>query len=387
MSPSQIGTVAGMIRRTELAAAAFCLLLGAGCDDPSGSTSIGPEGGEVRGGGARVDVPAGALSGDVEIGVAAVSGVATLPSGFEAAGPAIAFTPHGTTFASPARLELPHDGSATGAMRLDDESDTTWEPLTPAELTGELVLLDVARFSVIVATRDAGPPGPRDGAVGETDGAVGETDGAVGETDGGGGDVDAGPPGSDAGGVCADPAPGAPTGTATVTGTAYPVVDAVARVVHLSDVGTAGGGMFAYRSDLLIELTEHADACGLLDAGTRDMDTRWLRITLAEYSNTARPGLPGLDTYTWMSRPPWPEDTVLLLGTGDLVANDGTGCGDGSSLGALGDPSGSVTLTSVTATRVEGSFTWTNPDGTTWSGTFSAPICGTTEANPTYCCR
>jgi hypothetical protein len=133
------------------------------------------------------------------------------PAGLEAAGAASAFTPHGTRFDAPVRLELSHDGSATAVLRLDDESDTTWETRPAASIDGALVRIDVDGFSVLVPAHavvdtDGGTEG-RDGSGDELDGWVPPID-ADERTDAG------------VGGGCGT-TPSAPTGSASVTGTDY----------------------------------------------------------------------------------------------------------------------------------------------------------------------
>jgi len=82
---------------------------GGGKPTPTGTT-IGPAGGTVTNGMAKVVIPAGALSLDTQIAVEQTStGAPALPAGVTPVGEIYAFTPHGTTFAVPATITLPFD--------------------------------------------------------------------------------------------------------------------------------------------------------------------------------------------------------------------------------------------------------------------------------------
>src|SRR5689334_17054003 len=92
---------------------------GAAGDDPGvpppppPQTGIGAAGGTVSGPiGAKVVIPPGALTTNVEIKVEMIStGAPALPAGLSAAGQMFAFTPHGTSFAAPVTLTLPFDAT------------------------------------------------------------------------------------------------------------------------------------------------------------------------------------------------------------------------------------------------------------------------------------
>jgi hypothetical protein len=145
------------------------LLLTSGCggkdnDDDSGTATqttpttgttatavIGAGGGSVEAGGVTVTIPAGALDGDTEIGVAEVSGIAdadfATPSGT-----AYAFTPHGAVFAEPVTIRIPQDGTGDLAMRLDDESDTSWELVPNTTFGADYAEFEVSSFSVYLVS-------------------------------------------------------------------------------------------------------------------------------------------------------------------------------------------------------------------------------------------
>ena len=83
-----------------------------GTQAPSG---IGSAGGTVNGpNGAKVVVPAGALSQSTSIAVSQSStGAPALPAGLSAVSEMFALTPHGTQFATPVTITIPFNASAT----------------------------------------------------------------------------------------------------------------------------------------------------------------------------------------------------------------------------------------------------------------------------------
>jgi len=177
------------------ASMAFALCWAA-CDSPTEptTTTIGPSGGSVEADGASAQIPSGALSSEVEIGVGPVTGLtATLPAGLELAGTPYAFTPHGTSFDAAITIEVPHDGSGTLAVRLDDESDGTWERIDPASVGATTVTIETNRFSVYAAARPVGlDSGVPDDGGGSVDAGAGDDGG--GGTDGGAGSAVVFPP-------------------------------------------------------------------------------------------------------------------------------------------------------------------------------------------------
>ncbi len=121
---------------------------------------IGPAGGALEAdGGARVDVPAGALGSDValaiEQGVAPGDvGAANLPAEFTPVA-TVVLTPHGTAFSVPATLSLPYSSADLGAaeselvlLRLDDLSDVEWAPYRYIEKGSDHAKTEIDGFSV-----------------------------------------------------------------------------------------------------------------------------------------------------------------------------------------------------------------------------------------------
>ena len=147
---------------------------GSGGDNGSGSSQlIGPEGGAVTGEqGVTVTIPAGALASDTTIAANVVdaSDLPAPPSGMTAAGPFVALTPHGTQFAMPVEVTLPYTSSSSRltVLRIDDESDTTWEQLTGASFDGGTATVGLSRFSILaVAAPDSGGTGGAGGGGGQ----------------------------------------------------------------------------------------------------------------------------------------------------------------------------------------------------------------------------
>jgi hypothetical protein len=133
--------------------------------DGGSSQLIGPEGGAVTGEqGVTVTIPAGALASDTTIAANVVdaSDLPAPPSGTTAAGPFVALTPHGTQFAMPVEVTLPYTSSSSSltVLRIDDESDTTWEQLTGASFDGGTATVGLSRFSILaVAALDTAGSG------------------------------------------------------------------------------------------------------------------------------------------------------------------------------------------------------------------------------------
>jgi uncharacterized delta-60 repeat protein len=86
---------------------------------PPPGTVIGAAGGTVTGpNGAKVVIPAGALSSDTRINIELVTtGTPALPTGYTSKGQVFAFTPHGTTFAQPVTVTIPFDPAVVKAAR------------------------------------------------------------------------------------------------------------------------------------------------------------------------------------------------------------------------------------------------------------------------------
>ena len=137
-------------------------LTAAQCGDngPTRTTSlVGPDGGLLTGAGASVDVLAGALEVEVELGPATVDAPVVLPEYTQAASPVFALTPHGQAFSSPVDVELPFSGQATGlsVLVLADESDTDWESVPGVSFADGLASFQVDHLSFYVVTRSTRP--------------------------------------------------------------------------------------------------------------------------------------------------------------------------------------------------------------------------------------
>jgi hypothetical protein len=128
---------------------------------------IGQDGGAVSAAGAGVQIPSGALTQPVTIAVTSMSPDAVATTGTltvdDRAGVVLlasdpfAFTPHGTRFAKPVRLQLPYRGTADVVIRLDDEHDTSWEPVAGATFADGKATVEVDGFSVYAVARLVAP--------------------------------------------------------------------------------------------------------------------------------------------------------------------------------------------------------------------------------------
>ena len=141
---------------------ALLLILLAGCspNDLVLTQVVGPDGAELAlPGGAAITIPAGALTEDVEIGIELLldledAGYAAAPSVFAAVPDAsVALTPHGQTFALPVTLTLPTTSPPADLvlMRVDDASDTEWEPIGGLTIGDGRLTAALDRFSVLSA--------------------------------------------------------------------------------------------------------------------------------------------------------------------------------------------------------------------------------------------
>jgi hypothetical protein len=161
--PMRLGTSATLLCALTVSLSVGAISCGSGDSSETqagaNATRVDASGGSVSGGGAKVEIPAGALATGTDIGVAAVdlSALAALPAVISAAGSAIAFTPHGTTFQTPVTLTLPHDGSGDVVLRLDDEADTTWEVVSSAVFAGSEAKVTTSTFSIYVVASQCQP--------------------------------------------------------------------------------------------------------------------------------------------------------------------------------------------------------------------------------------
>lgn len=121
--------------------------------DGGNSTVVGPAGGTVVGDdGARVIVPAGALSNDVEISVSASSsGFQPLPA--LAGGGVYALEPHGLEFALPVTVILPHTLNDGEVAMWTSSPGGGWERLATLDRGGE-TSVEVTHFSFFFNGRE-----------------------------------------------------------------------------------------------------------------------------------------------------------------------------------------------------------------------------------------
>ena len=119
---------------------------------PLPPTGIGSSGGTVNGpSGAKVVVPAGALSQNTNIAVAQSStGAPALPSGLTAVGEMFALTPHGTQFATPVTITIPFNLAATNGatpVLYKTNAQGNWEPVAGATFASGVATAQIASFS------------------------------------------------------------------------------------------------------------------------------------------------------------------------------------------------------------------------------------------------
>lgn len=123
-----------------------------------------------------------------------------------------------------------------------------------------------------------------------------------------------------------------------------------------------------------VAVSTAANLCSEAIAGREVANATTLLISLGRFSLTG--GSPTLDAGTY------PLDVPDLLGGRMAVAfveRSGTSAGAGMGCTVAGEGvavSGSVTVTSVSASAISGSVTATFDDGTSASGTFEASTCG-----------
>jgi uncharacterized delta-60 repeat protein len=122
---------------------------------PPPGTVIGAAGGTVTGpNGAKVVIPAGALSSDTRILIELVStGIPTLPSGYTSKGQGYAFTPHGTTFAQPVTVTIPFDPAVVSTARAPGlyktNAQNQWGRIPNATFGAMTVSAPVSSFSFL----------------------------------------------------------------------------------------------------------------------------------------------------------------------------------------------------------------------------------------------
>ncbi len=166
-----------MLHRNRLlslwrACGALVLLLAvAGCgggSDDEAPAALGAGGGTVSSpSGARIAIPAGALSQATAIVIEdGPSGAPSLPAGVTAFGPVVAITPHGTAFAQPATVTVPFDpaalpAGATPTLYRAADAQSPWLPLTGTSINGSTMTAEVMSLSYYVVA------GPAANAVGD----------------------------------------------------------------------------------------------------------------------------------------------------------------------------------------------------------------------------
>jgi hypothetical protein len=162
--------------RQTLAVALACFNLAAcgGSDDPAMPQSpppqvgVGASGGVVTGpDGSRVDVPPGAVSGDVNISIAKNASLAPpLAEGgsFTPVSNVYEITPHGTAFTEPVTVTLPIDPTLAtvqdGLVVLKAQPGGDWRVHSNAVRDGNLVSVKVRDFSVLLVAQPKVPVPP-----------------------------------------------------------------------------------------------------------------------------------------------------------------------------------------------------------------------------------
>lgn len=105
------------------------------------TTTVGAAGGTVTGpDGMRVEIPAGALDGNVEIGVKVSStGAPALPDGAAAATTVYEFTPHGIAFNKPVTISIPSTEDPTvKPIMMAEQGDAGWTTVSAALSAGRV---------------------------------------------------------------------------------------------------------------------------------------------------------------------------------------------------------------------------------------------------------
>lgn len=118
---------------------------------PPAASGIGPAGGTVTAGGARVVIPAGALVASTAVTIEQSSqGAPPLPADLTGVGPMFAFTPHGTQFAAPVTVTVPYtESAAAGATPAlyKTNAQNEWEAVAGAAFAAGEATASVSSFS------------------------------------------------------------------------------------------------------------------------------------------------------------------------------------------------------------------------------------------------
>lgn len=123
--------------------------------------TIGASGGTiVHCDGARLELPAGALSADTELFVERVASPPSITAPYVLAGPAFTFGPSGVVLAAPANVVLPTDGG--DRMELAVLVDGAWQVVEACASDATTISQAFGGLGTFVATRDPNtyPPGP-----------------------------------------------------------------------------------------------------------------------------------------------------------------------------------------------------------------------------------
>ena len=128
-------------------------------------TGIDSTGGNVEGDGARIDIPADALDREVQVAVNAMSApsrteLPELPvsdsdpnARLVFSSEVFAMTPHGTQFSTPVHIQIPYRDAGHVVVRLDDESDNSWEIVQGAVFDAGVARFEVTQFSLYAVAR------------------------------------------------------------------------------------------------------------------------------------------------------------------------------------------------------------------------------------------
>ncbi len=145
------------VRRSLLAGALGCLLIGCGGgggdgdqgggDADGGSTTglVGPEGGTVAIAGAELVIPAGALDQEVEIAIAETDD--EVPAGFLGASPVYRFEPDGLVFAAAVAARIDFTGDGAGLDLVWSTTAADGYQAMGGAIDGQSVVADITHFS------------------------------------------------------------------------------------------------------------------------------------------------------------------------------------------------------------------------------------------------
>jgi hypothetical protein len=301
------------------------------------TTKIGAAGGTVNGpAGARLTVPPGALASDtpITISVAQANQVPSLTAGYALVGQVYSFEPHGLTFAQPVTITLPISSTASAATLVAFRAQPAgrWESVD-AQL-GTVATITTPGFSFYGLMRSTFPDG--------------------------------------GGGACAGRVPdgAAPTGTlSTMVGTVPEDRMFNAPEVNLASL-VDGYAARVPTGGIQIHMTSYPRACGTYKRGLDQIGGKEWMVFLASGSITAQ-------TYR--------EFLVRNRSTAQPSVKPGACAANGFD-GGSHRVGGSVTIESVTASRIAGRFAITF-EGATLSGGFDVPICAVDEGlDPSTCC-